>query len=64
MLLDEDMDATEKDELAEAEAVCRRFLACELGPEAETRGVGGRKGELVAVLGNLEVEDEGGPTEP
>ncbi|KZP31496.1 hypothetical protein FIBSPDRAFT_907696 [Athelia psychrophila] len=64
MLLDEDMDAMEKDELAEAEAVCRRFLGCELGPEAETRGVGGKKGELVAVLGNLEVEDEGGPTEP
>lgn len=58
------MGAKEKDELEEAEAVCRRFLACELGPEAETGVDGGRKGELAAVLGTRELKDEDGWTKP
>ena len=55
MLLDEDMTPKERDELAEAEAVCRRFLACELGPGTEVEG--GRKRELAEVLGRAEDGD-------
>ncbi|KAF7981474.1 hypothetical protein HWV62_33515 [Athelia sp. TMB] len=55
MLLDEDMTPKERDELAEAEAVCRRFLACELGPDTEAEG--GRKRELAQVLDRAEDGD-------
>ncbi|KAF7977709.1 hypothetical protein HWV62_2978 [Athelia sp. TMB] len=56
VLLDEDMTPKERDELAEAEAVCRRFLACELGPGTEAEG--GRKRELVQVLDRAEDGDQ------
>lgn len=48
LLLDEEMTMKEKEELKEAEAVCRRFLVCELDPETEVDG--GRKEELSKVL--------------
>ncbi|KAL1722791.1 DNA mismatch repair protein MutS [Schizophyllum commune] len=54
-LLDEEMSEKERDELEEAEAVCRRFLAWNLGDDdgAEV------KGKLVKVLGREEDEGEG-----
>lgn len=37
-LLDEEMDEQERAELAEAEAVCREFLAWDLAGDTETDG--------------------------
>ena len=52
-LLDEDMTEDEKVELAEAEEICRKFLAWDL--ETETEGV---KARLAVTLGRAEEPDE------
>ncbi|KAI4527251.1 hypothetical protein K525DRAFT_285435 [Schizophyllum commune Loenen D] len=54
-LLDEEMSEKERDELEEAEAVCRRFLAWNLGDDDGTEV----KGKLAKVLGREEEEGEG-----
>ncbi|KAL1699469.1 DNA mismatch repair protein MutS [Schizophyllum commune] len=54
-LLDEEMSEKERDELEEAEAVCRRFLAWNLGDDDGTEV----KGKLAKVLGREEAEGEG-----
>ncbi|KAL1760365.1 DNA mismatch repair protein MutS [Schizophyllum commune] len=54
-LLDEEMSEKERDELEEAEAVCRRFLAWNLGDDDGTEV----KVKLAKVLGREEEEAEG-----
>ncbi|KAL1682284.1 DNA mismatch repair protein MutS [Schizophyllum commune] len=54
-LLDEEMSEKERDELEEAEAVCRRFLAWNLGDDDGTEV----KVKLAKVLGREEEEGEG-----
>ncbi|KAI5896843.1 uncharacterized protein SCHCODRAFT_02725125 [Schizophyllum commune H4-8] len=53
-LLDEEMSEKERDELEEAEAVCRRFLAWNLGEDDGTEV----KAKLAKVLGREEQEGE------
>lgn len=51
------MTAKERQDLEDAEAVCRRFLAWDLQAEAETVEDGGVKRKLAIVLGK-EIEDD------
>ncbi|KAI0352675.1 hypothetical protein OH77DRAFT_1513212 [Trametes cingulata] len=50
-LLDEDMSAAERQELEEAEEVCRRFLACDLSPEQRRERKTSVRDDLSEVLG-------------
>ncbi|KAK7681541.1 hypothetical protein QCA50_015273 [Cerrena zonata] len=51
-LLDEDMDEEERDELREAEDVCKRFLAWDLQTEGETsEDVKEKLGEVLGRMG-------------
>ena len=56
-LLDEEMTEKERQELEEAEAVCRRFLAWDLKADEENIEDGKVQRKLAAVLGE-ETEDD------
>lgn len=56
-LLDEGMTKGEREDLAEAEAICRRFLQWDLHQHQDGVSV---KGRLRSILGRLEAEEEVG----